>query len=201
MSLSVYFDDRELVLTNDLDSEIHKGFDAIHEFYSYGELKQFIDKFQVNALLKRGILYGLHEEQLLVQLKACFKYIEAAGGLIRNADNAYLFIYRRGKWDLPKGKCEKDETYEQTALREVKEECGLQSCAVIEPLFPTFHTYEMNNKRYLKKTVWYKMESNQTDVKPQSEEGIVKVEWFKPSDFKIIKENTYPSVWDVIRTI
>ena len=201
MSLSVYFDDRELVLTSDLENEIRKGFDAIQEFFSYGELKQFIDKFQGNTQLKRGILYGLPEDQLLVQLKACFKYIEAAGGVISNADNSYLFIYKRGKWDLPKGKCEKDETYEETALREVKEECGLRSCSIVEPLSPTFHTYEMNGKRYLKKTLWFKMESNQTELIPQADEGIVKVEWFKKSDFKIINENTYPSVWGVIRTI
>ena len=33
--------------------------------------------------------------------------IEAAGGLVKNEDGEYLFIFRNNKWDLPKGKIEK----------------------------------------------------------------------------------------------
>ena len=36
-----------------------------------------------------------------------------------------LLKYPSGYWDLAKGKIEKGETFEQTALREVKEETGL----------------------------------------------------------------------------
>src|SRR6267154_620027 len=36
--------------------------------------------------------------------------IEAAGGLVQNEKNEWLIIFRRGKWDLPKGKIEGDET-------------------------------------------------------------------------------------------
>src|SRR5580698_8619121 len=38
-----------------------------------------------------------------------FIFIEAAGGLINNDKNQYLFIYRQDTWDLPKGKLEKKE--------------------------------------------------------------------------------------------
>ena len=37
----------------------------------------------------------------------------------------YLLIYRRGKWDLPKGKLDYEESPEQAGVREVEEECGI----------------------------------------------------------------------------
>ena len=51
--------------------------------------------------------------------------IEAAGGLVKNENGDYLFIYRNDKWDLPKGKIEKDEKTKVAAVREVEEECGI----------------------------------------------------------------------------
>ena len=38
-----------------------------------------------------------------------------------------LLYYRHGYWDLPKGKLEKDETNLQAAIRELKEETGLEA--------------------------------------------------------------------------
>ncbi len=61
--------------------------------------------------------------------KAFFKHfiiIQAAGGLVKNEQNEILFIFRRGKWDLPKGKNDGDEIPRECAVREVKEETGLQ---------------------------------------------------------------------------
>jgi 8-oxo-dGTP pyrophosphatase MutT (NUDIX family) len=51
--------------------------------------------------------------------------IKAGGGIVVNEQNEVLLIYRRGKWDLPKGKLDDGETIEECALREVKEETGL----------------------------------------------------------------------------
>ena len=31
-----------------------------------------------------------------------YKHIQAAGGIVRNPKDDYLFIFRLGKWDLPK---------------------------------------------------------------------------------------------------
>ena len=52
--------------------------------------------------------------------------IKAAGGLVKSAGNEYLFIYRNDKWDLPKGKVEKNEKVKEAAVREVEEECGIK---------------------------------------------------------------------------
>ena len=56
------------------------------------------------------------EQFLLKKLPVVF----AGGGLVFNAKKEILFIRRNGKWDLPKGKVEKDETYQAAALRETK---------------------------------------------------------------------------------
>ena len=59
-----------------------------------------------------------------------FRLIEAAGGLIENANDEYLVIDRRGYIDLPKGKKEAGETNEQNAIREVGEETGLTNVSI-----------------------------------------------------------------------
>jgi 8-oxo-dGTP pyrophosphatase MutT (NUDIX family) len=52
------------------------------------------------------------------EFKACFKVIEAGGGLVLNSKGEFLVIYRNGIWDLPKGKLEKGEDFQTAALRE-----------------------------------------------------------------------------------
>src|SRR5688572_219564 len=57
-------------------------------------------------------------------LTSKFRIIKAAGGLVRKKEK-FLMIYRMKKWDLPKGKREKNEKSRETALREVEEECNI----------------------------------------------------------------------------
>jgi 8-oxo-dGTP pyrophosphatase MutT (NUDIX family) len=129
-----------------------------------------------------------------------YKLIEAAGGLVKNDKDEYLFIFRLGKWDLPKGKAEYDETPEMTALREVEEECNLKKLKIEKELTKTFHTYVEKGKSILKKTHWYLMSiEGEQDLVPQTEEGITEVKWI-PAD-KIESEvlgNTYSSIRKVL---
>ena len=202
MIIPVYFDDRVLKLTDNLEETIGAGFDAIHEYSSHSDLKLFIEKFDSNHLLKKGILYGSGStERLLEHIKPCFKYIEAAGGIVYNKKGEILFIYRRGKWDLPKGKKKKGEHVEDTAVREVKEECGLNDCNISEFLTATYHTYHLKDKKVLKKTFWYKMTTEDLRLKPQFEEDIIKAEWLNKTDLNKVLLNTYWSVKDVIEKI
>ena len=122
--------------------------------------------------------------------------IEAAGGLVKNKEGKFLFIFRNGKWDLPKGKAEYDETPEMTALREVEEECGLKNLKIEKVLTKTFHTYKEKGKSILKKTHWYLMTIDEDQkLIPQTEEGITEVKWV--AENRIEREvlvNTYASI-------
>jgi 8-oxo-dGTP pyrophosphatase MutT (NUDIX family) len=125
--------------------------------------------------------------------------IEAAGGLVRNEFDDLLFIYRNDKWDLPKGKIEKGETPKEASVREVEEECNIVVSKRGEKICKTYHTYIYKDEVILKKTHWYKMKAKgQTKLKPQREEGITDVRWFKPNDIADILSNTFPSILDVL---
>ncbi|MCC8426016.1 NUDIX hydrolase [Mucilaginibacter sp. UR6-11] len=135
----------------------------------------------------------------LKQVKESVKVIEAAGGLVKNENKDLLFIYRNDKWDLPKGKIEKGETVKDAAVREVEEECSIVVSKRGEKICKTYHVYIYKDEVVLKKTHWYKMKARgQNKLKPQREEGITDVRWFKPNDIDAILVNTFPSILDVL---
>ena len=107
-----------------------------------------------------------------------YKIIEAAGGLVQNELNQLLMIFRRGHWDLPKGKIEEGEAIEDAAVREVVEETGVNSLVINDKITITYHTYkDKKGKRVLKISHWYLMYSNSQQLVPQVEEDIEKAEW------------------------
>jgi len=141
-------------------------------------------------------------KKLIKKLQQQLVYIKAAGGLIRNDAGEYLFIFRRGKWDLPKGKLEPEEKAEQAAVREVEEECGLKISLVKRELDSTYHIYEQDGEFVLKRTCWYLMKSRGDQaLVPQLEEEITEVRWFKTDELQLIRQNTYLSVLQVMQNI
>lgn len=144
--------------------------------------------------------YQLDSENELLKVFDDHKFIEAAGGLVKRA-NAFLFIKRHGKWDIPKGKLEKGETVEQGAIRELQEECNLGELKIIDHLTDTWHTYPFNEaEKVIKKTYWFLLEESepQDQLIPQEEEGITEVRFFSPDEFEEIKQNTFGSIHEVI---
>jgi 8-oxo-dGTP pyrophosphatase MutT (NUDIX family) len=131
---------------------------------------------------------------VLTQFKTQIRVIQAGGGLVQNPDGHYLFIYRRGKWDLPKGKKEDNENIEECALREVEEEAGINGLHNPVHLCNTYHIYKEDNEFVLKETVWYNMQAPMQSLTPQAEEGIKKAEWMDKSQMRRIYANTYPSI-------
>lgn len=122
----------------------------------------------------------------------------AGGGVVQNQQNDILAIYRLGYWDLPKGKQEKGESIQQTALREVQEETGIQQLTLGNYLCETYHTHRSRKgKRILKHSTWFKMQSNDTHLVPQTEEDIERVEWLSKAEF-LQKEPTYNNIIDVL---
>lgn len=126
-------------------------------------------------------------------LRSKFKVVEAAGGLIRKKEK-FLMIYRLKKWDLPKGKKERNEKYRRTAMREVEEECNV-SVKIGPRICTTWHTYTMNKNAMLKKTKWYLMEClDDSKMKPAVEEDIEELRWMTQKEVYHALEHSYKSI-------
>lgn len=124
-------------------------------------------------------VYGYNPKKLFKDFQSYFKFIHAAGGIVKNEKKQVLFIKRKGIWDLPKGKLENKEKPKRGAVREVKEETGVKKLKASKKLAPTYHIFKRNRQIYLKKTDWYLMEaSGKSKLVPEKKEGITKVAWF-----------------------
>jgi 8-oxo-dGTP pyrophosphatase MutT (NUDIX family) len=140
-------------------------------------------------------LFHKNKDKLLKYFFKLIPTVIAAGGKITNSKSETLFIYRNDKWDLPKGKTEKNEQLPQTALREVKEETGIKKVSINKPLDITYHIFRRNNEYRLKVTYWFDMFSDYEGIFfPQLDEGITDVKWVKKDDLEEIKINSYPNI-------
>ena len=145
-------------------------------------------------------LRSLNPKQTFKTIKKRLTVIKAAGGLVNNAKGEFLFIFRNKKWDLPKGKVEKEEKIKVAAVREVEEECGVKVETRDKLLCKTYHVYELGQKVILKRTNWYKMTvKNSPKLVPQTEEGITEAAWVAPLNVPAKTTNTYPAILDVLR--
>ncbi len=142
-----------------------------------------------------------NEIEVFNNIKAQFSIVNAAGGLIQNSKNEYLFIYRRGKWDLPKGKLDEGENFETAAIREVKEECGINQIELGELFHISYHIYEENKEWILKQTNWYLMKSDDVELIPQLSEGITDLAWLQKAQFEKVLQNTYASIAEIIEML
>lgn len=136
------------------------------------------------------------------EFKASFKLIVAAGGVVKNSDNKTLFIYRLDKWDLPKGKVEKEEKIDEAAIREVEEECAVTGLKITKSLQDTYHVYTMGEELVLKQTYWFEMKTDfEGELIPQIEEDIEEVKWMSDEEINtVVLANTYASIGDFIAT-
>ncbi|MEY3436043.1 MAG: hypothetical protein RL335_499 [Bacteroidota bacterium] len=131
--------------------------------------------------------------------RTSYTIIQAAGGIVKDEMHRILFIFRRGVWDLPKGKLDEGETYIECAKREVEEECGIIVEAIDDLVYTTYHTYEEKGKKILKETFWFEMwASNQQKLTPQTEEQISAIEWADNFRQQELLKNTYPMIRDMI---
>ena len=166
------------------------------------EFIQFYQRLKHEKTSDLFVLLTSNAKRLFNQIKLSLKIIKAAGGVVRSEENKFLFIFRKGVWDLPKGKIEKGEKKKIAAVREVEEECGIVISCAGARICKTYHVYEMYGEVILKKTSWYSMEAaNSQALIPQLEEGITEARWIAPGDFSVVKENTYPLILDVMSLI
>jgi 8-oxo-dGTP diphosphatase len=103
--------------------------------------------------------------------------IRAAGGVVvRDGRIAVVHRPRYDDWSLPKGKLDPGETWEQAALREIEEECGLR-CRLEEELEPAH--YEVGGRP---KTVrWWRM-SVVADLGIERDEEVDELRWLTPEE-------------------
>ena len=169
----VFVNEKKLTLSK-YPEDIEKNL----RYEGFASLEIAVDLLENTSCPEMNV-YGENIEEIWEDFTHMFKVIEAAGGVVKNQNGEILFIYRIGKWDLPKGKIEKGESLEQAALREVEEETGLKELILEEFLNNTFHIYtERNGEKILKTTYWFKMTyvGNSQPI-PQKEEGISEVSW------------------------
>lgn len=128
--------------------------------------------------------------------------IVAGGGLVKNSKNELLMIFRRGFWDLPKGKQDDDETIEICALREVEEETGLQNVQIECFFASTKHAYfdeRFSKKNIVKTTYWFCMSVQSSPVlTPQTDEDIEIAAWCTKEKVKENMKNTYPNIQEIL---
>lgn len=153
-----------------------------------------------NTSVKELNVFGENIDEIWSEFQKLFRIIEAAGGIVSKPNGDILFIKRLGKWDLPKGKMEKGESREESAVREIEEETGLQNVKLLSFINTTYHIYiERNGDKVLKCTHWFEMSFDGEDTsKPQIEEGITEVAWKNTLQ---IEEEVFPSTFKNIRLI
>jgi 8-oxo-dGTP pyrophosphatase MutT (NUDIX family) len=144
---------------------------------------------------KKIYLIGDDSVTLLETFKSKLTVVQAGGGLVRNQSGKILFIFRKGKWDLPKGKIDKGETLEEGAKREVKEETGIKKLQLNGLAGVTYHIFKRNDKYQLKETHWFFMETTYTGkLKPELQEEITKAKWKVPKKTAKALENSYGNI-------
>ena len=102
----------------------------------------------------------------MIEAKSCGGLVIYRGKILllyKNYNNRYE------GWVLPKGTVEKGESNEATALREVKEEAGVDG-VIVEYIDRTVYSFVVPEDTVSKEVYWYLMRSGSYDSKPQSEE-------------------------------
>ena len=162
-------------------------------------LHNFIDLLEKNKNFDAIVLHFPNEKDLWKDFKEIYKIEKAAGGLVRNPKNELLMIFRRGHWDLPKGKIEKNEGKKEAALREVKEETGLENVNLEDLIGKTYHTYSDNkDRRILKVTYWYNMRTDEKNLIPQTEEDIEEAIFVDFESFFSTPKPIYGNILDIV---
>jgi len=198
--IKIFFNEKPVIFLEKPTDFPEKPGHVLLESFEKEDIQRAIHQFEHDPQQISLFIAGKDTEKSFKKFCSQFITIEAGGGLIMNSEEHYLFMFRRGKWDLPKGKSEKGEPIADTAKREVKEETGLD-VQVQRSIGVTYHTYREGESLILKKTYWFGMfyDGDKKPV-PQVSEDISRIKWLEKSDIeRIIYKNTYASLRDLIQ--
>lgn len=196
----VFINEKVIFFTND-DVVIKNSKNALYVHFFNNKIIEIMCDF----LLKESeyncvIVKVVDVEKAFNSFIASFKHIKAAGGKVVNTKGKILFIFRLGKWDLPKGKIEKNESEEQAAIREVEEETGVSGLIIKKRLLDTYHIYSLKGELVLKQSTWFEMYTDdKSQLTPQREENISDAQWINSDAIEnIVLANTYASIKEVL---
>jgi 8-oxo-dGTP pyrophosphatase MutT (NUDIX family) len=199
-NIKVFFNNNHLLITDSMPGDpaiytrkIEKEEDVFT--FRMEPVELFDEHYKENIL----VLTPLTEETL----ESIFDYakpIIAAGGIVKNEEGKTLIIFRRGFWDLAKGKVEKGEKIINAAQREIEEETGVKIESLQEEAIITYHCYRLKGKDCIKETHWYHMQAKpgQSQLVPQTEEDIEQALWATNDEIKALGPKFYPLIWGLL---
>jgi 8-oxo-dGTP pyrophosphatase MutT (NUDIX family) len=195
----IYFSNKPLILASSRErlSQFPKYsslFEANTE--NFHRALQLLEQADVPGV----ILIDEDKARLEKELLWSFYPMHSAGGVVLNEKEELLMIYRRGKWDLPKGKLDEGESLEECALREVTEETGLTGLQLGDKICNSMHIYQMQQQYILKYTAWYRMRGDSNAaLQPQQEEMIEEVRWVPREMVSKLTEQSFGTIEDVLK--
>ncbi len=196
--VKIYFGSEPLIIIN--ESEIYKSeFETTRRLInpSSEEVKNLIISLKEKP--ETIIIQTENIETTFKKIAELFTIIQAGGGLAYTPDEQVLLIFRKGKWDLPKGKLDPGETLERCAVREVEEETGLNGITLGKKITTTYHTYKEKGQHILKESHWYLMTvPHAIPLTPQTEEDIQECKWIQKTALESYIKAAHPSVADVL---
>ncbi len=198
----IYINNRPLILTNSADQYIANRPIAAGYLLLTGAFSRNFRLAQkhLSGLRNLGVIIeDISVEALIKGLNETYEPIEAAGGVVSNPDGGVLMIYRRGKWDLPKGKRDDGEDIESCAVREVIEETGLPELNLGNKICETYHVYAQGGAELLKTTHWYHMNASKAfELHPQKEENILEARWVAEKKLGNYVHQSYEAIKEIL---
>jgi len=198
----VFLNDRSITLADENESASLDNPEKAERISCRELLTERVNRFLSSEEVSIALTGQIHI--LWAEFQLMFKLLPAAGGIV-HCSRGFLFIYRRGKWDLPKGKTETHETSEEAALREVKEETGISNLTIDKSISSTWHIYRSPYKHskgewILKETKWYSMTATGDEsLSPETGEDIEEARWFTMEELDDILANTFSSLKKLIQ--
>lgn len=197
--MKIFLNEKTIELSGTIPEKLNTD-TRIIQYTSRRQLKKDFKTFEKDVKNQKLIIWSTKkEDKLKKKFFEIFSRINAAGGLVKNEKGERLFIFRLGKWDLPKGKLNGNETPKDAAIREVKEETGLKELIITGLLPSTFHIYSRKEKQILKQTFWFRMEAQSTQpLIPEIKEDITEARWIPDNSIQMVLENTYKTIKELV---
>lgn len=202
-SRKIYINNRPLILTNSAEQYIVQHTIAKGYLILTGAFQRnfrLAEKHLAELRSLGVIIEDISVDALVRAMNEAYEPIEAAGGVVSNPDGGVLMIYRRGKWDLPKGKRDDGEGIEECAIREVMEETGLKELSLKDKICETYHVYSQGGSELLKTTHWFNMTTKDAyELHPQKEENILEARWVTEKKLGNYVNHSYEAIKEILQ--